>query len=83
MFRLYNPYTGEHFYTASEFERDAVVAAGWQYEGVGWVAPEEGVPVFRVYNPYAGDHHYTTSVEERDHLVSVGWNDEGIGWYGL
>jgi hypothetical protein len=80
MHRLYNPYTGEHFYTASEVERDAVAAAGWNYEGVGWVAPSEGTPVFRVYNPFAGDHHYTTSAAERDHLVSVGWNDEGVGW---
>ena len=80
MFRLYNPYSGEHFYTASEVERDSVAAAGWSFEGVGWVAPTEGAPVFRLYNPYAGDHHYTTSATERDYLVSVGWSDEGVGW---
>ena len=29
MYRLYNKYTGEHFYTGSESERDGLVAAGW------------------------------------------------------
>ena len=82
MFRLYNPNSGEHFYTASAEERDATTAAGWMYEGVGWVAPtSSSVPVYRVYNPYAGDHHYTTDVHERDTLVSLGWRDERVGWY--
>ena len=80
MFRLYNPYSGEHFYTASAYERDVLVGLGWQDEGVGWTAPEEGAPVYRLYNPYAGDHHYTMSAFERDELVKVGWLDEGIGW---
>ena len=82
MHRLYNPNSGEHFYTASDYERDSLRAVGWSYEGTGWYAPEHSdVPVFRLYNPNAGDHHYTTSAVERDHLVAMGWNDEGIGWY--
>lgn len=83
MYRLYNRYTGEHLYTASPDETVALVDVGWRYEGVGWVAPEDGVPVFRLYNPYApgGDHHYTTSAVERDSLVSEGWAYEGEGWY--
>ena len=82
MNRLYNPNSGEHFYTASDYERDFLRAAGWSYEGIGWYAPESsGMPVYRLYNPNAGDHHYTMSAVERDHLVAVGWNDEGIGWY--
>ncbi len=80
MHRLYNPYSGEHFYTASTVERDHLSSIGWNYEGVGWVAPAEGDPVYRLYNPYSGDHHYTTSAQERDHLVVVGWVDEGVGW---
>ena len=82
MYRLYNPNSGEHFYTASTSERQDVIAAGWTDEGEGWVAPvESDEPVYRVYNPNGGDHHYTTSLEERDILVSLGWRDEGIGWY--
>lgn len=80
MQRLYNPYSGEHFYTADLHERDYLVRVGWNYEGIAWVAPREGDDVYRLYNPYAGDHHYTTSAVERDHLVSVGWNYEGVGW---
>lgn len=82
MYRLYNPNSGEHFYTASAKERDTVVAAGWNDEGVGWTAPNKSdVPVYRLYNANAGEHHYTMSISERDTLVEAGWNDEGIGWY--
>ena len=81
MFRLYNPNSGEHFYTSSTVERDHLVSLGWQDEGTGWIAPASGDAVYRLYNPYAGEHHYTLSAAERDMLVSVGWNDEGIGWY--
>lgn len=81
MYRLYNPYTGEHFYTASVSECTSVVAAGWNFEGIGWYAPSSGDPVYRLYNKYAGDHHYTTSTTERDYLVKVGWTYENVGWY--
>ena len=80
MHRLYNPNSGEHFYTASIIEHDHLVSEGWQDEGVGWTAPKSGNPVYRLYNPYAGEHHYTLSEAERDNLIDVGWNDEGIGW---
>ena len=84
MHRLYNRYTGEHFYTSSSSERDRLVDVGWTSEGVGWIAPtKSNTPVYRLYNPYVtgGDHHYTTSASERDELVKVGWRDEGVGWY--
>ena len=82
MHRLYNPNSGEHFYTANTSEKDGLVTAGWKYEGEGWKAPSWSEdPVYRLYNPNAGDHHYTVSKAERDNLVSVGWSYEGIGWY--
>ena len=81
MYRLYNPNSGEHFYTANLTERDRVKKAGWRYEGVGWNAPDKGTPVFRLYNPIAGDHHYTLNTYERDNLKKHGWRYEGIGWY--
>ncbi len=82
MHRLYNPNSGEHFYTANEDEKNYLVSLGWRFEGIGWTAPAcSGTPVYRLYNPNAGDHHYTTDASERDHLVSVGWRYEGIGWY--
>ena len=81
MYRLYNPNTGEHFYTGSIEERATLVNAGWAFEGNGWEAPVEGgYPVYRLYNPNAGDHHYTNSDEEKDNLIAAGWNYEGIAW---
>ncbi|MDE5757708.1 MAG: hypothetical protein K2H85_03740, partial [Allobaculum sp.] len=83
MNRLYNPNSGEHFYTKDTHEKDVLVSLGWQYEGIGWVAPiESDTPIYRLYNPNAGDHHYTADVNEKDTLVRVGWSYEGIGWYG-
>ncbi len=83
MYRLYNPNSGEHFYTANTNERDVLIKAGWKDEGIGWYAPiSQGIPVYRLYNPN-GEHHYTTSGGERDNLVSVGWKYEGEGWKSL
>ena len=82
MFRMYNPNSGEHFYTSNASERNHLIAAGWRFEGEGWAAPiYSNKPVYRLYNANAGDHHYTTSANERDTLVAVGWKYEGIGWY--
>jgi hypothetical protein len=81
MHRLYNPNSGEHFYTASATERDALAGYGWRTEGLAWIAPDTGAPVHRLYNPYAGDHHYTLDTAEKTALVAAGWTYEGVGWY--
>ena len=82
MYRLYNPNSGEHFYTADEGEKDYLSGIGWNYEGIGWNAPvSSNSPVYRLYNPYSSDHHYTMDEGERDYLSQNGWNYEGIGWY--
>lgn len=76
IYRLYNKYTGEHFYTSSLTEKNTNIRAGWNYEGVGWRAPSYSTsPVYRVYNPNAsgGDHYYTESRYEANQLVSKGW----------
>ena len=84
MYRLYNPYTGEHFYTADGNEKNSLTGIGWRDEGTGWTAPtKSNTPVYRLYNPYVkgGDHHYTTSTDEYNKLKDAGWRQEGIGWY--
>ena len=82
MYRLYNPNSGEHFYTADVSEKDNLVYVGWKYEGIGWTAPiTSDEPVYRLYNQNGGEHHYTLDAGERDFLVNVGWKYEGIGWY--
>lgn len=80
--RLYNPNSGEHFYTSNTEERDYLVNVGWRSEGVGWVAPTISMaPVYRLYNPNAGDHHYTLDSNERNDLQKYGWRYEGISFY--
>ncbi|WP_276885847.1 hypothetical protein [Allobaculum stercoricanis] len=83
MNRLYNPNSGEHFYTADLKEKDALVKLGWNDEGYGWVAEKEGKgsPVYRLYNPNSGDHHYTMDKNEYETLQVYGWKDEKVGWY--
>ena len=83
MFRLYNRISHEHLYTASVNEAITLSWEDWNYEGVGWIAPEESEsPVYRLYNPILHDHHYTLDENEVDTLVSRhGWNYEGIGWH--
>lgn len=82
MYRIYNPNSGEHFYTGSYEEFDHLWNLGWVDEGIGWIAPSySDYPVYRLYNPNAGEHFFTLSTDERDNLKRLGWNDEGIGWY--
>ena len=81
MFRMYNPNTGEHFYTGSTEERDNLIAVGWQYEGVGFTFPANtGLPVHRLFQPSTGEHLYTMSEAEKDKLMAEGWNYEGIAF---
>lgn len=81
MYRVYNPNSGEHFYTHNVAEKNNLVSKGWRYEGIGWNGPTSGNPVYRLYNPNAGDHHYTLHAYEKDNLIKKGWRYEGISWY--
>lgn len=81
IYRLYNANTGDHFYTKSPVERDSLINAGWGYEGVSWLVPEEGGPVYRAYNPNSGRHMFTSLYAEYESLDKAGWTPEGIAWY--
>ena len=81
MYRMFNPNSGEHLYTAAELERDDLINKGWQYEGYGFIASTNGNPVYRLYNPHSGEHHYTVDENEKNYLAFNSWNYEGIGWY--
>lgn len=83
VYRLYNQFSGEHFYTASLSEYNGLVAAGWTGEGKGFSAATSGAPVYRLLNPTTGEHFYTTSSIERDGIVGVGWTYEGVAFYSL
>lgn len=74
MYRLYNPNSGEHFYTSSVAEKNACVTAGWNDEGIGWYSPSTGLtastPVYRIYNTVSGEHYYTSNKAEADFIYS-------------
>ena len=82
IYRLYNPYSGEHFFTGYSIERDVLVGVGWNYEGIGWYSSdsEGGTEVYRLYNPYDYQHLWTTNKGEYDYLGSIGWNKEGVAF---
>ena len=81
MFRMYDPNGGEHFYTGSEDEKNILIAAGWNYEGVGFNFHAAGAPVYRLYDRYdSGDHLYTMDQEEIDRLLADGWEMEGVAF---
>lgn len=77
LFRVYNPNSGEHFYTKDSNERNYLIKVGWHDEGTAWDTPTSGITVYRLYNPNVGDHHYTMDKKEYDHLAKVGWRKEG------
>ncbi len=81
MYRMYNPVSGEHFYTADFKDVCTLIDAGWNYENVAWFAPPEGEPLYRLYNPNGGYHFFTTDSAGRDFLVEEGWIYEGISCY--
>ena len=88
VYRMYNPNTGEHFYTKNPQERDMLSGAGWDHEAgqneVAIEAEDPGAnPVYRVYNPNSGLHHYTTNQAEANMLKSVGWDYEGFSFYAF
>ncbi len=84
VYRMYNPYTGEHFFTTSADERDSTRAYGWDYEGVLCVTPiTSDYPIYRLYNPNNGDHMYTASQAEYDKLESLGWQKEDVAFYSV
>jgi len=81
MFRMYDPNSGEHFYTGSTVERENLVKAGWHYEGVGFTFPlTTGDPVHRLYDPRTGEHLYTMDKTEMNTLLAAGWDYEGIAF---
>ncbi|MEE0956120.1 MAG: transglutaminase domain-containing protein [Eubacterium sp.] len=82
VYRMFNSHTGEHFYTVNRGERNSLMNAGWNYESVGWYAPQHSdSPVYRLFNPITADHHYTMNPGEKDFLAAHGWNYEGVAFY--
>jgi hypothetical protein len=91
LYRFYNKTDGSHFYTASEAEKNAIVAnlpATYLLEGpvynVCATAVAGATPVYRFYDKVNGSHFYTASEAEKNAVVanlpSI-YSLEGIGFY--
>lgn len=83
VYRMYNPNSGEHFYTMNYYEVQSLQNSDWNYEGIGWnsLSAVNTGTVYRLYNKNGGYHFYTTSSYEKDQLVKKGWTYEGISFY--
>ena len=83
LYRLYNPYTHEHFFTAETVENDNLVRLGWKSEGSAGYVYKHGEKggVYRLYNPSTGEHHYTMKEDEVEACVKAGWKNEGVKWF--
>jgi hypothetical protein len=90
LYRFYNSSKDSHFYTASEAEKNALVApsSGYAFEGtVGNVLASGSIvttstPVYRLFNAGSGRHLFTIDQLERSNLLasSTGWVNEGVGF---
>ncbi len=92
VYRFFRPDVGVHFYTASEFERDSIIAnlPNYTYEGESYISASETAdpltgarPVHRFFNQDTGALLYTISEAERDFISSdlPNYTYEGIAYY--
>jgi L,D-peptidoglycan transpeptidase YkuD (ErfK/YbiS/YcfS/YnhG family) len=77
VYRFYNARTATHFYTASEAEKNSIVAnlsSIYSLEGMAYAidaaSPKNGTPLYRFYNPSKGVHFYTASEAEKNEVIS-------------
>jgi len=78
VYRFYHKGNGTHFYTASEAEKNNVIArwsSTYRFEGTAYILSTSGgnnMPLYRFYNISNGTHFYTVSAQERD-MVGARW----------
>lgn len=80
IYRVYNPNSNQHHYTASHDEAEVLANAGWNYEGTPFKSVDEGVTVYRLYNPFTGEHLFPTDTREGMELAVNEWVVEGHAW---
>ena len=90
LFRLFNPNSGDHFYTTNPAEVNFAIGVGYRSEGIACDVFSSSQPgttsLFRLFNPNSGDHFYTTDkAEDQSAVANDGYQDEGIAChvYGL
>lgn len=86
-YRLYNPITQDHFYTADYNERSYAISQCGYYgegnEGYVYTSPSSStVPIYRLVQPDTTDHFYTINYDEVNYAISVyGYRYEQIAGY--
>ncbi len=92
VYQFWSVATGNHFYTASEAEREKLInsyASVWTPTGIAFYAYARAaepnvLPVYRFWSPASGDHFYTISETEKDKLLKQNpplWTFEGTAFY--
>ena len=89
LYRFYNFKQGVHFYTASEDEKNNVLAtlsSAFRFEGVAYhVSPDPaGMPVYRFYNFRKGAHFYPARGDEKKTILATlasTFRYEGVAYY--
>jgi len=73
IYRLYNPNSGEHFFTRNASGVYDLTSIGWRYEGIAWHEAGD-VDVYRLYS--GNEHMYVTKIKELADLVIAKWSLE-------
>jgi hypothetical protein len=96
VYRFYNTAKQAYFYTASEEERNYVLAKSsnsqpdseeWPYVYQGssfeavYAGNSDSTPLYRFYNTKTGHHFFTVSVEERDFVIAKSISGEWPFFY--
>ncbi len=89
VYRFWSPVMQDHFYTASETERQKV--SDWVAEGIAYFALPYGSdpntkPVYRFWSPIFASHFYTISESEKNKLLTTAadaWTFEGVYFYAF
>ena len=90
-YTLFHPPTSTHFMTASEGDRNALLAQGWTVADAGFnvwpsagPAPSASKPVCRLYFPAKMTHFYSASEKDCNTLrATSGFVDEGTAFRAL
>ena len=91
IYRLYNPYNGDHLYTVNGNEYRTLQGIGWRGEGLKLHGSlNSPYPVYRLWNRLQttngglGSHLWTPELDEYESLPTLvpdGWQQEGVAWY--
>jgi hypothetical protein len=77
VYRFYDKKSGSHFYTASESEKNMVLArlsSTYSLDGLAYTinaaSPANSSPLYRFYNKKNGSHFYTASEDEKNSVLA-------------